>query len=231
MSKKHIANKSLDQRVTVRLSTEEKQNVENLFVDLPNVSAKLRYVVLEYFKFVKKYPYLSSNQETLNPEDAGFLPLLCVKPIYWEGKFLGFQCIIRKPPIDLPRISLKDSEGHRITLKITTPDLCVSCVELCRKKKIGLDLFSHITLESIREHKKAYKVDRVRTRIADTKGRAGRKVNRDEAFKMFALDRPKKYVKRQLRIAERTYWRIRGEYEALSPAEKEKIVASVSNYS
>ena len=215
---------SLDQRITVRLSEEEKQELDkSLFVDLPNDSAKLRYVVLEYCKFVKKYPYLSINQETLNPQDVGFPPCPFVKAIYWKGEFLGFHCRAIKPPaFTLPTIRV-----GRLSLKVTTPEDCWDCLELCKKSKLGVNLFSHITLDSIREHKKEYRVDRARTRIAGTKGG---KVNRVGAFKMFALDRPKKYVKRQMRIAERTYWRIKEEYEALSPTEKAKIVKSVSNY-
>ncbi|MBA7468580.1 hypothetical protein ES707_03831 [subsurface metagenome] len=115
----------------------------------------------------------------------------------------------------------------RLSLKVTTPEDCWDCMELCKKSKLGVNLFSRITLDSIKEHKKKYKVDS--TRIRGEKGRL--KVNREEAFKLFALDRPKKYIKKQLRMAEASYFRIRNEYEALSQTEKNEIVKGVDTYS
>ena len=223
MTRKDIANKSLDQVIGVRLSEDMKQKLDNIFVDLPNYSAKLRYVVVEYLKFVEKYPYLNVSKETLNPQDAGFPLCDFVKALYDGNELIGFHCSLRTPPLELPRIKV-----GRITLKATTTDLCWTCIETCKKSKLGVNLFSHITLETIREHKEKYKADS--TRVVNEEG--GRpKVNRDEAFKLFALDRPKKYVKKQLRISESTWWRLKGEYEALSSEERNKVVNGIASYS
>ena len=223
MTKKHIVNKSLDQVVSVRLSEGLKQKLDSLFVDLPNDSAKVRYVVLEYFKFVEKYPYLNISKETLSPQEAGFPLCEFVKPLYDGNELIGFHCSLRNPPLDLPRIKV-----GRITLKATTTDLCWKCIESCKKSKLGVNFFSHITLEAIREHKEKYKADSTRV-VSEGGGRP--KVNRDEAFKLFALDRPKKYMKKQLHISESTWWRLKGEYEALSSEERDKLVKCVASYS
>ena len=132
------------------------KKVDSLFIEGTH-KEKLNFIVEQFFKWHEKFPYLTIER-TITPEDAGFLPNLpCVKAIYWEDKFLGFQCIMHRPPIYLPRISLKDSQGHRITLKITTEDLCLACVEMCKKHKVGMDLFKPITLENIFLYKKQRK--------------------------------------------------------------------------
>lgn len=221
MTKKHTPNKSLDKVISVRLSKGLKEKLDKLFVDLPNDSAKVRYVVSEYFKFIERFPYLNIKQDTLNPEDAGFPPCDFVKVLYDRNEFIGFHCSLRRPLPNLPRIKV-----GRITFKLATPDLCWTCVETCKKSKLGIKLFSHITLESISEHKRKYKVKSARVYTGHRP-----KVNREEAFKLFALERPKKYVKKQLRISERTLWMLKEEYEALSPVEREKIKKSVADYS
>lgn len=187
MTNEHKANKS-SVVVKTRISQNLKEKLDKLFVDLPNDSAKLRYVVSEYFKFIEKFPYLNIAKETLNPEDAGFLPCDFVKALYDGNELIGFHCSLRKPLPDLPRIKV-----GRITFKLATPDLCWTCVEVCKKSKLGINPFSHITLESISERKRKYKPDLTRIHIEGTGGRP--KVNREEAFKLFALDRPKKFIK------------------------------------
>ena len=220
MTREHTPNK--DFVVYTKISQDLKEKLDSLFVDLSSDSSKVRHAVSEYVKFVEKYPYLNIKQETVNPEDAGFLPCPFVKAIYWNGEFLGFHCLLRKPLLDLPRIKV-----GRITLKATTADLCCACIEMGKKSKVGIDLFSHITLDSIREHKWKYKEDS--TKIDSTRirpeGKAGRaKVNRKEAFKLFSKGCPKKFIKNQLRIAEATYWRIKKEHDALSRTEKNELL-------
>jgi hypothetical protein len=224
MSKSISANKDSDQRVTVRLSDDLKQKVDNLFVDLPNDSEKVRYILAEYFKFIEKYPYLNVSKETLSPSDAGFPPCDLVKPLYDEkGESIGFICLLRRPLLNLPRIKV-----GRLTFNATSTEICWGCVEIGKKMKLGVDPFSRVTLEAIREHKEKYKPDPMR--VMAEGGRGAPKINREEAFKLFALNRPKLFMKRQLHIAEASWWRLKREYEALSLEEKEKIVKSVANY-
>jgi len=215
MTKEHTLNK--DFVVQTRISQELKEKLDSLFVDLPNDSAKLRYIVSEYFKFVEKYPYLNINQKTQNPEDAGFPPCPYVKAIYWDGEFLGFHCrAIRPFAFKLPTIRV-----GKVSLKVTTPEDCWDCQNICRMEKVGIDLFSHITLESIREHKKKRRWDSMGIR---TEGAGRPKVKRKEAFKLFIKGCPKKFIKKQLRITEATYYRIKREFKALSRTEKQEII-------
>jgi len=228
MNSKKTLNKDLGQKVQTRLSEDLKQKLDSLFVDLPNDSAKLRHIVSEYFKFVEKYPYLNSNQKTITPEDAGFIPCPFVKAIYWNGEFLGFHCRARKPPaFKLPTIRV-----GRLSLQVTTPEDCIDCRELCRINKVGIDIFSKITTkqialakEQIRKNNWKYTEDSTKvdsTRIRPEGG--GRpQVNREEAFKLFAKGCPKPFIKKQLRIAEATYFRIKLQYEALTPTEKDNF--------
>ncbi|MBA7655534.1 hypothetical protein ES703_63440 [subsurface metagenome] len=230
MTKEHTPNKVLVHVIKTKISQDLKQKLDKLFVDLSSDSAKVRCAVSEYFKFVEKYPYLNISQETVTPEDAGFIPCPFVKAIYWDGEFLGFHCRARKPPaFKLPTIRV-----GRLNLQVTTPEDCIDCRELCRINKVGIDIFSNITTkqialakERIRKHKWKYTEDSTTvasTRI-HTKGKAGRaKVNRQEAFKLFSKGCPKKFIKNQLRIAEATYFRIQREYDALTPTEKDNFV-------
>lgn len=138
------------------LNKELVEKINKVFIE-GTIKEKLNFITDRYFELDKKFPYLTT-QQPITLESAGFLPLPCVKPFYWENKFLCFQCIIKTCPIDLPRISLKDSKGHRITVKIATPELCLSCVELSKKQKTGLTLFSHIKLEQIKIYKEERKL-------------------------------------------------------------------------
>lgn len=133
------------------LNKELIEKINKVFIE-GTIKEKLNFMADRYFEMDKKFPYLTT-QQPITLESAGFLPLPCVIPFYWENKFLCFQCIIKKCPIDLPRISLRDSKGHRITVKIATPEFCLRCVELSKKQKTGLTLFSHIKLEQIKIYK------------------------------------------------------------------------------
>jgi hypothetical protein len=137
------------------LNPELLKKLNKLFME-GTYEQKMNFIVDNFLKWHEKFPYLNIQRE-ITPEDAGFLPLECVKPIYWENKFLGFQCIIKQCPIDLPRLSFKDSSGHHITIKVTTKELCSTCVELSKKQKVGLNLFGNITLEQIQIFKKEIK--------------------------------------------------------------------------
>jgi len=144
------------------LSKELNEKLNKIFIEA-TPTEKLNIVVDSFLKWHEKFPYLNIQRE-ITPEDAGFLPLECVKPIYWENKFLGFQCIIKQCPIDLPHLSFKDSSGHHITLKVTTPELCSTCVGLYKTAKRGIDLFQGITTEQVKlakeEHKKLSRTEK-----------------------------------------------------------------------
>ena len=49
------------------------------------------------------------------------------------------------------------------------------------------------------------------------------KIDRGNALRLFALNWNKKQIKKELKIGEATYWRIKAEYERLSDVEKQKI--------
>jgi len=49
------------------------------------------------------------------------------------------------------------------------------------------------------------------------------KINRREAIRLFALNWNRKKIKREMKIGEASYWRIKAEYDKLSEAEKAKI--------
>lgn len=149
----HVIDLGLDK--SPFLSKDLTEKLGKIFLEASPIE-KLNIVVDSFLKWHEKFPYLNIQRE-ITPEDAGFLPLECVKPIYWENKFLGFQCIIKQCPIDLPHISFKDSSGHHITLKVTTPELCATCVGLSKTAKRGIDLFQGITLEQVKLNKEKLK--------------------------------------------------------------------------
>lgn len=50
-----------------------------------------------------------------------------------------------------------------------------------------------------------------------------RKIDRGEALRLMALNWNKKQIKKKLKISERTYWRIKAQFDKLSPAEVQMI--------
>jgi hypothetical protein len=119
------------------------KKLDNVFLE-GTYKEKLNLIVDNFLKWHEKFPYLTT-QRTIRPEDAEFPPCPFVKAIYWEGKFVGFQCrVIKSPAFDLPRLKV-----GRLTLKVTTPDDCWDCVELCKKRKIGINFFQHINIKQI----------------------------------------------------------------------------------
>ena len=123
------------------------KKIDNLFIEGTH-KEKLNFIVEQFFKWHERFPYLTI-QATIDPLNAGFPPCPFVKAIYWEGDFLGFHCrVIKAPAFDLPRIKI-----GRLTLRVTTPDDCWDCIELCKKQKVGIDLFQPITLKQIQLRK------------------------------------------------------------------------------
>jgi hypothetical protein len=149
------------------------------------ISEKMKFVVHKYNEIKENHPYLVKQSE-ITPENAGFPPVPCVKPIYWESKFLGFQCIIKSCPIDLPHLSFKDSSGHHVALKVTMPDLCITCVELSKRKNIGVALFGDIKLEQIQAYKEEKSYSAEDKEIAKKLRTNGLKMTPQEAREVFA---------------------------------------------
>ena len=119
------------------------KKIEGLFIE-GTYKEKLNFIIEQFFKWHKRFPYLTT-QATIDPLNAGFPSCPFVKAIYWEGEFLGFHCRVIKPPaFGLPRIKI-----GRLTLKVTTPDDCWDCIELCKKLKVGIDVFQGITIKQI----------------------------------------------------------------------------------
>jgi hypothetical protein len=166
------------------------KEVDKLFIE-GTITEKLRYIVDFYFEIKQKMPYLTT-QQLITTESAGFLPLECVVPFYWEDKFLCFQCIIKGCPVNLPRLSLKDTQGHRITVKIATPDFCERCVTICKKAGKGLSFFGNITLEQLeiyretRKQRKTPKHELSITRRLQQGGVRSSKVNARQVKILFA---------------------------------------------
>jgi len=178
----------------------DKELVEKLnkvFIE-GTLQEKNTYIVDNWFEIKKTHPYLTT-QQLITTESAGFLPLECVIPFYWEDKFLCFQCIVKDCPIDLPRLNLKDSQGHHIKVKITTPEFCEKCVTLSRQQRKGLSLFGHIKLEqleSYREKMKQRKAPKHELSITRRLQHGGMRMTTREAKAIFAHLRYDKEAKK-----------------------------------
>jgi hypothetical protein len=137
------------------LSSELIKKLENVFIE-GTLQEKLNLIVDNFLKWHEKFPYLTTQRE-ITPENAGFPPCALVKAVYWEGEFLGFCCRAIKPPaFDLPRMKI-----GKLTFKVVTSQDCWDCVELYKKqKKIGVDIFGNISIETIQLHKERIKLSK-----------------------------------------------------------------------
>lgn len=132
------------------LSQELIKKLDKIFIDKSPIE-KLNIVVDNFLKWHEKFPYLTV-QKIITPEDAGFPQCPLIYPLYYGEEFLGFHCLAKRPPLNLPRIKV-----GKLTLNYTTSDICWRCVELCKKQKLGIDLFHDITLDQIKLHKEEEK--------------------------------------------------------------------------
>lgn len=128
------------------------KKLDNLFID-GDYKEKVNFVVDRFLEWHKKFPYLTIQRE-ITPEDADFPSCPFVKAVYWEGEFLGFHCrAIKSPAFKLPTVRV-----GRLNLQITTPEDCWDCINLCKQKKIGLDVFGQISMEQVSLKKEQIKV-------------------------------------------------------------------------
>jgi hypothetical protein len=210
--------------IAFRITEQEAQEIEKAtFID-GTIHQKAYYLIKRALEISRKFPYLCTPEE-VKPEDAGFPPCDYVKPFYWNNEFIGFHCLLKNPPLDLPKYRVGN-----ITIKACKSDICWTCVELYKKLKTGIGILPNLPLEIIAERKKQLlqiKKEEIRLR-----GKPGKPpINRELAFKLFALGKSKKEIKQLLMCSQRTYWRLQKEWENLPAEDKDKIKKSVIGFS
>jgi len=108
--------------ITFRITEQEAEEIEkSIFID-GTIHQKAYALMKKGLEFAKQYPFLTKND--IKPEDAGYPLCDYIKPFYWEGKFIGFRCRMKNPPIDLPKY-----RAGKLTVKICEPDDCQLCIE------------------------------------------------------------------------------------------------------
>jgi len=115
--------------ITFRITEQEAEEIEkSIFID-GTIHQKAYALMKKGLEFAKQYPFLTKND--IKPEDAGYPLCDYIKPFYWEGKFIGFRCRMKNPPIDLPKY-----RAGKLTVKICEPDDCQICIGIRTIKAI-----------------------------------------------------------------------------------------------